>query len=133
MSRQVEFLQYEINSLQEKYENSLQTNAEMRATVTEYERTLAQFIDARRARPDQHSSVDQLLQEKKKLELEIQTLQISFQNLHQRYEDIKGLHEQSRISEATLKQTISGLQQELAAAIRNSDATRKSYEDRLEK
>jgi predicted nuclease with TOPRIM domain len=126
-------LQYEISSLQEKYETSLQTNAETRATLSEYERTLAQFIDARRTRPDQHSSPDQLVQEKKKLELEIQTLQISFQNLHQRYEDIKGLHEQSRINEATLRQTITMLQQELAAVVRNLDSTRKSYEERLER
>lgn len=101
--------------------------------MTEYERTLAQFIDARRHRPDQHLGVDELLQEKKKLELEIQTLQISFQNLHQRYEDIKGLHEQARINEATLKQSVQHLQQELAASIRNLENNRKSYEERLEK
>ncbi len=101
--------------------------------LTEYERTLAQFIDARRTRPDQHSSVDELSRDKKRLELEIQTLQISFQNLHQRYEDIKGLHEQARINEATLRQSVQLLQQELAASIRNLDSTRKSYEERLEK
>lgn len=101
--------------------------------LTEYERTLSQFIDARRTRPDQHSSVDELLRDKKKLELEIQTLQISFQNLHQRYEDIKGLCEQARINEATLKQSVQMLQQELGASMRNLDSTRKSYEERIEK
>lgn len=111
----------------------MQTNAEMRNMLTEYERTLAQFIDARRARPDQHSTNEQLIQEKKKLELEIQTLQISFQNLHQRYEDIKGLHEQSRINEGTLRQSVQVLQQELATSIRNLDNTRKIYEERIEK
>ena len=99
----------------------------------EYEKTLAQFIDARRSRPDQHSSLDQLLQDKKKLELEIQTLQISFQNLHQRYDDLKGIHEQGKINDATLRQSVQVLQQELASTVRNLENTRRGYEDKIEK
>lgn len=132
-SKQVEFLQYEINNLEEKYENSKKNNEEMRVMLSEYEKTLAQFIDARRTRPDQHSSIDQLLQDKKKLELEIQTLQISYQNLHQRYEDLKGLQEQSKINDATLRQSIQLLQQELATTVRTLENTRRAYEDKLEK
>lgn len=105
----------------------------MRAMIEEYEKTLAQFIDARRSRPDQHSSLDQLLQDKKKLELEIKTLQISYQNLHQRYEDLRGLQEQARINDATLRQSIQLLQQELATTVRTLDNTRRAYEDKLEK
>jgi chromosome segregation ATPase len=105
----------------------------MRTMLAEYEKTLAQFIDARRNRPDQHSSIDQLIQDKKKLELEIQTLQISYQNLHQRYEDLKGLQEQSRINDATLRQSIQLLQQELASTVRTLENTRRAYEDKIEK
>lgn len=131
--KQVEFLQFEISSLEEKNEISVKNNSEMRVMLAEYEKTLAQFIDARRTRPDQHSSIDQLLQDKKKLELEIQTLQISYQNLHQRYDDLKGIQEQSRINDATLRQSIQCLQQELATAVRTLDNTRRAYEDKLEK
>lgn len=126
-------MQFEINSLEEKYESSIKNNSEMRAMIEEYEKTLAQFIDARRSRPDQHSSLDQLLQDKKKLELEIKTLQISYQNLHQRYEDLRGLQEQARINDATLRQSIQLLQQELATTVRTLDNTRRAYEDKLEK
>ena len=105
----------------------------MRTMLEEYEKTLAQFIDARRTRPDQHSTVDQLIQDKKKLELEMQTLQISYQNLHQRYEDMKGLQEQARINDATLRQSIQMLQQELASTVRNLENTRRVYDDKLEK
>lgn len=105
----------------------------MRTMLAEYEKTLAQFIDARRTRPDQHSSFDQIVQDKKKLELEIQTLQISYQNLHQRYEDLKGLQEQSRINDATLRQSIQVLQQELASTVRTLENTRRAYEDKIEK
>ena len=119
--------------MQNKYQETLAENAELRSVTAEYERTLAQFLGARRSHPDQFSSVEELVREKKKLELEIQSVQVSFQNLHQRYEDIKGLHEQTRINEATLKQSVQLLQQELAASIRNLDSTRKSYEERLEK
>jgi chromosome segregation ATPase len=126
-------LQYEIGVLQEKYEASLHSNTEMRAMLSEYEKTLAQFIDARRSRPDQHSSLEQLLADKKKLELELQTIQISYQNLHQRYDDMKGLQEQARINDATLRQSIQVLQQELATTVRTLDNTRRSYEEKLEK
>ena len=129
----MEFLQFEVSSLEEKYETSVKSNSEMRTMLEEYEKTLAQFIDARRTRPDQHSTVDQLIQDKKKLELEIQTLQISYQNLHQRYEDFKGLQEQSRINDANLRQSIQLLQQELASTARNLENTRRAYEDKLEK
>ena len=129
----MEFLQYEISNLKEKYENSIQNNSEMRTMLGEYEKTLAQFIDARRSRPDQHSSIDQLVQDKKKLELEIQTLQISFQNLHQRYDDLKGIYEQGKINDATLRQSVQVLQQELASTVRNLENTRRGYEDKIEK
>ena len=105
----------------------------MRAMLSEYEKTLAQFIDARRMRPDQHSSLDQLLADKKKLELELQTIQISYQNRHQRYEDAKGLQEQARINDATLRQSIQVLQQELATTVRTLDNVRRAYEEKLEK
>lgn len=126
-------MQFEVASLEEKYETSIKSNAEMRTMLEEYEKTLAQFIDARRTRPDQHSTVDQLIQDKKKLELEMQTLQISYQNLHQRYEDMKGLQEQARINDATLRQSIQMLQQELASTVRNLENTRRVYDDKLEK
>lgn len=129
----MEFLQYEVSSLEEKYDTSVKSNSEMRTMLEEYEKTLAQFIDARRTRPDQHSTHDQLIQEKKKLELEIQTLQISYQNLHQRYEELRGLQEQARINDATLRQSIQLLQQELASTVRNLENTRRIYEDKLEK
>ncbi len=111
----------------------MKSNTEMRTMLEEYEKTLAQFIDARRTRPDQHSSLDQLLQDKKKLELDLQTIQISYQNLYQRYEDMKGLQEQSRINDATLRQSIQLLQQELATTARTLENTRRAYEDKLEK
>lgn len=129
----MEFLQFEVSSLEEKYEISMKSNTEMRTMLEEYEKTLAQFIDARRTRPDQHSSLDQLLQDKKKLDLDLQTIQISYQNLHQRYEEMKGLQEQSRINDATLRQSIQLLQQELATTARTLENTRRAYEDKLEK
>ncbi len=105
----------------------------MRSTLGEYERTLAQYIDARRNRPDQHSTIDEVLQDKKKLEMDVKTLQISFQNLHQRYEDVKSLHDKSRINESLLKQNVATLQQELTTNTKNVEMMKKTFEDKIER
>lgn len=106
-------MQFEIQTLQEKYDSALKSNQEMRTVLLEYERTMAQIIgmvccklfqDAR-----SRSSSDPLLQgsdnliaEKKQLEADIQTMQISFHNLHQRYEDLKQLYEQAKMVHFTI-------------------------------
>lgn len=55
------------------------------------------MVEARKQKSDQLSTIEQLLQDKRKLHVDLQTAQISYQNLHSRYEEIKTLNEQLRV------------------------------------
>lgn len=57
-----------------------------------------EYLDARRNKSDySYHGPEQLMAEKKQLESDMQTMQISFHNLHQRYEDMKQLYEQLKL------------------------------------
>lgn len=55
------------------------------------------FVDARKQKNEQFVTAEQLQNEKKLLEGDLQTMQISFQNLHQRYDDLKSLYDQQKM------------------------------------
>ena len=55
------------------------------------------MIDARKQRSEQFVTTEQLLNEKRILENDLQTMQISFQNLHQRYDDLRSIYDQQKI------------------------------------
>lgn len=95
--RQTELLQYEISVLQEKCAASLQVAAELRELLTEYEQTMAQIVETRRENSESLSSVEQLVQDKRQLLVDVQAMQISFANLKQRYEENKTMNEQLRL------------------------------------
>ncbi len=95
--KQSEFMQFEIQAIQEKYNASLQTNNELRILLKEYEATMTQILDARKSNGDQLATIEQLLQDKRKLKVDLQTAQVAYQNLHARYEEVKALNEQLRV------------------------------------
>lgn len=95
--RQTELLQHEISVLQEKYAASLQVAAELRELLAEYEQTMAQIVETRRENSESLSSVEQLVQDKRQLLVDVQAMQISFANLKQRYEENKTMNEQLRL------------------------------------
>jgi hypothetical protein len=45
--RQVEFLQFEVQTIQEKYDASVKANGELKILLSEYERTMSQILGAR--------------------------------------------------------------------------------------
>lgn len=59
--------------------------------------TLIPFVEARKQKSDQLATIEQLLQDKRKLQTELQTAQVTYHNLHARYEEVKSLNEQLRV------------------------------------
>lgn len=96
-SHQTELLQTEITILQEKYATALQAGQELRDLLSEYERTMAQIVEIRRENVDSMSGMEQLLQEKRQLLVDLQAMHIAFANLKQRYEENKTINEQLRL------------------------------------
>ena len=107
--QQYEFLQLEVQTLQEKYTATLKTNHELQSVLEEYEKTLTQIIDARRRGDVSLASVEQLSMDKQQLQVELQTARISFANLHQRCDDFKSLTEQLRIVIRTMMMMVDSL------------------------
>lgn len=54
------------------------------------------MIEARKQKSDQLATIEQLLQDKRKLQVDLQTAQVTYHNLHARYEEVKSLNEQLR-------------------------------------
>lgn len=96
-AHQFELLQTEITILQEKYTTALRADEELRELLSEYERTMAQIVEIRRENVDSMSSMEQLLQEKRQLMVDLQAMHIAFANLKQRYEENKTINEQLRL------------------------------------
>lgn len=120
----------ELSELNSRYDLAIKTNAQLRTVLADYERTMAQVIESRKS-GDSHT-LEHLKQGKQKLAADLQMAQIAFQNLHQRYEELKGRAEDLRAQDTTHRTRIAEFQAELANAERRYESLRRQAESKLE-
>lgn len=120
----------ELSELNSKYDIAIKTNAQLRAVLADYERTMAQIIESRKS-GDSHT-LEHLKQDKQKLAADLQMAQIAFQNLHQRYEELKGKAEDLKAQDTLHRTRIAEFQAELTNAERRYESLRRQAESKLE-
>ncbi len=137
---QVELLQGEVDVLQEKLAAALQSGAEMRAMLGEYELTMEQMIRARNGTPpttlrcppdDNVEGGGEDGRERRQLAVDLRAMTIAFANCKERYEEARHIVEKVRAHEEGLKANISALQTELASGARRYDELRRHAEGKL--
>lgn len=120
----------EISDLNAKYDIAIKTNAQLRTVLADYERTMAQIIEARKT--EDNKTLEQVRQERQKVVADLQMAQIAFQNLHQRYEELKVKAQDLKAQDTTHRTRIAECQAELASAERRYEALRRQAETKLE-
>lgn len=121
----------ELSDLNSRYDIAIKTNAQLRTVLTDYERTMTQIIESRKSGESSHT-LEHFKQDKQKLAADLQMAQIAFQNLHQRYEELKGRAEDLRAQDTTHRSRIAEFQAELANAERRYESLRRQAESKLE-
>lgn len=131
--KEMEILQHELAETSRKYDVAMRTNGQLRAVLADYERTMAQIIEARgSASSSLADNPERLRGDNQRLMADLQTAQIAFQNLLHRYDELKRMHEELRATEHAHRQRISELQAELANADRRYESLRRQAELKLD-
>lgn len=130
---EAEILQHELVETSRKYDAAMRTNGQLRAVLADYERMMAQIIEARgNASSALTDSPERLRIDNQRLMADLQTAQIAFQNLLHRYDELKRMQEELRTTEHAHRQRISELQADLANADRRYESLRRQAELKLD-
>jgi len=132
IARETELLQEELSLLNTKYEAALRTGHELRSLLAEYEQTLEQIVEARKANKEQLSTIEELSLEKRQISNDLQATQIAFANLRQRHEELRSHNESLLARETSLKARISALSSELQESERNYALLKEHAEAKLQ-
>jgi len=133
-------LNLEIQSLEEKYNEEIRSKTQLQQVIQEYENTILGFIaEANAMNSNTHNGnisipekVYQIEHEIYRIVQESNSIEAAFKQLTSRLDDIDILHQQFKKSEATLKEKLSTLEQDLAVTESRYNALKTHAEQKLD-
>lgn len=129
----LELLQAEIESLQVKYNASLQSIANLKGVLSEYESAMSSMIaESQAMRSEQLLLLAASQEENERLQKELTLVVAGQQELKQRYDDMKIISDGFRKNEEMLRKNIDSLSSDLVSSERRYEGLKMHAEEKLE-
>ncbi|XP_046379101.2 transforming acidic coiled-coil-containing protein 2-like isoform X3 [Haliotis rufescens] len=110
-----------------------QTNEEMKAIVSEFEKTISQLqAEKEKTCNASQQSLQDIVREKEQVLDDLHSVETAFSNLHQRYEKTKGVVEGFKQNEEVLKKCVSDYQAKLKKSEQKLQLLKQQAEEKLD-
>jgi len=123
----------ESKELTERNEQLTRETGELRVVMQEYEKTIADMIEKGQKSQDQYNhSTSEVVKERDQLQADLTAVETAFSDLHRRYEKLKGVVENFKKNEETLKKATSDYQEKLKRSEEKYRLLKKHAEEKIE-
>ncbi|XP_067658075.1 transforming acidic coiled-coil-containing protein 3-like [Haliotis asinina] len=110
-----------------------QTNEEMKAVVSEFEKTISQLqAEKEKTCNASQQSLQDIVREKEQVLDDLHSVETAFSNLHQRYEKTKGVVEGFKQNEEVLKKCVADYQSKLKKSEQKLQLLKQQAEEKLD-
>ena len=131
--KEMDLIQFELQDLQTKYEETIRKKHQMEIVMKQYENTMKEMVEStKRVKDESVRSVERANENGKRIQGDFEQLQLSFNDLKSRYEETKLSQETAKRNEESLRTIIASLKNDVLISEERYEKLKAHAESKIE-